>query len=37
MSDELKMLRETAYQFSQNEILPLADKTDKENSLPIEL
>lgn len=37
MSDELKMLRETAHQFSQNEILPLADKTDKENSFPLEL
>jgi len=37
MSDEIKMLRETAYQFSQKEILPLADKTDKENSFPMHL
>ncbi len=37
MSEELKMLKETAYQFSQNEILPLADKTDKENAFPLEL
>lgn len=37
MSDELKMLKETAYQFSQKEILPLADKTDKENAFPLEL
>jgi isovaleryl-CoA dehydrogenase len=37
MSEELKMLRETAYQFSQKEILPLADKTDKENAFPLEL
>lgn len=37
MSDELKMLRETAFQFAQNEILPLADKTDKENAFPLPL
>lgn len=37
VSEELLMLRETAYQFSQNEILPLADKTDKENAFPMEL
>ncbi len=35
--EEIKLLRETAYQFAQNEILPLADKTDKENSFPLEL
>jgi isovaleryl-CoA dehydrogenase len=37
LSEELNMLRETAFQFAQNEIAPLAEKTDKENSFPMEL
>ncbi len=37
LSEELRMLRETACQFAQKEILPIADKTDKENSFPMHL
>jgi len=37
LSEELRMLRDTAFQFAQKEIMPIADKTDRENSFPMQL
>lgn len=37
LSDELRMLKDTAHQFAQKEILPIAAKTDKENNFPMHL